>query len=278
MWYLAAEEREIMLKKAKRYFRLYKVLIAQFFKVILQSKVDFLMGLLGFFLTQIMGIAFLYLVFEQIPSLQGWTLDQLIFIYGFAQIPRGIDHLLTDNIWMVAWRLVINGDFDRYMLRPMNIFFQVIAEKLQPDALGELLIGAILIVISLGNGIVIVDAGRILLFVVSVLAGALIYTSIKLFFASLAFWVKISGPFLQVAYEMANFAKYPTEIYAKAIRFIITWVIPFAFVAYLPASFFLKREVSAAVIGIECMIAVVFWCIAYAVFNHGTKVYESAGN
>lgn len=267
-----------MLKKAKRYFRLYKVLIAQFFKVILQSKVDFLMGLLGFFLTQIMGIAFLYLVFEQIPSLQGWTLDQLIFIYGLAQIPRGIDHLLTDNIWMVAWRLVINGDFDRYMLRPMNIFFQVIAEKLQPDALGELLIGAILIAISLGKGIVIVDAGRILLFVVSVLAGALIYTSIKLFFASLAFWVKISGPFLQVAYEMANFAKYPTEIYAKAIRFIITWVIPFAFVAYLPASFFLKREVSAAVIGIECMIAVVFWCIAYAVFNHGTKVYESAGN
>lgn len=267
-----------MLKKAKRYFRLYKVLIAQFFKVILQSKVDFLMGLLGFFLTQIMGIAFLYLVFEQIPSLQGWTLDQLIFIYGFAQIPRGIDHLLTDNIWMVAWRLVINGDFDRYMLRPMNIFFQVIAEKLQPDALGELLIGAILIVISLGKGFVIVDAGRILLFVVSVFAGAVIYTSIKLFFASLAFWVKISGPFLQVAYEMANFAKYPTEIYAKAIRFIITWVIPFAFVAYLPASFFLKREVSAAVIGIECMIAVVFWCIAYAVFNHGTKVYESAGN
>lgn len=278
MWYLAAEEREIMLKKAKRYFRLYKVLIAQFFKVILQSKVDFLMGLLGFFLTQIMGIAFLYLVFEQIPSLQGWTLDQLIFIYGFAQIPRGIDHLLTDNIWMVEWRLVINGDFDRYMLRPMNIFFQVIAEKLQPDALGELLIGAILIVISLGKGFVIVDAGRILLFVVSVFAGAVIYTSIKLFFASLAFWVKISGPFLQVAYEMANFAKYPTEIYAKAIRFIITWVIPFAFVAYLPASFFLKREVSAAVIGIECMIAVVFWCIAYAVFNHGTKVYESAGN
>lgn len=87
-----------MLKKAKRYLRLYRVLITQFFKVILQSKVDFLMGLLGFFLTQVMGIAFLYLVFQQIPSLQGWTLDQLIFIYGFAQIPRGIDHLLTDNI------------------------------------------------------------------------------------------------------------------------------------------------------------------------------------
>lgn len=217
-------------------------------------------------------------IFQQIPSLQGWNLDQLIFIYGFAQIPRGLDHLFTDNIWLVAWRLVINGDFDRYMLRPMNVLFQIIAEKLQPDALGELLVGTILVVISISKGIVIIDAVHILLFFVSILAGALIYTSIKLFFASLAFWLKISGPFLQFAYEMSDFAKYPTEMYSKGIKFLITWVIPFAFVAYLPASFFLKAEVSASIIAIECGIAVVFWCIGYMVFQAGLKIYESAGS
>lgn len=72
------------MKEIKRYLRLYRVLIRQFFKVILQSKVDFLMGLFGFFFTQIMGIAFLYLVFQQIPTLQGWTFDKLVFIYGFG--------------------------------------------------------------------------------------------------------------------------------------------------------------------------------------------------
>ena len=262
----------------KRYLRLYRVLVAQFLKTIMQSRVDFLIGMLGFFFTQVMGIAFLYLVFQQIPDLQGWTLDQLIFIYGFAQIPRGIDHLFTDNIWLVAYRLVINGDFDRYMLRPMNIFFQVIAEKLQPDALGELLIGTILVVRSLTKGIVIVDGLHVALFFVSIFAGALIYTSIKLFFASLAFWLKVSGPFLQIAYDMANFAKYPTEIYSKGVRFLITWVIPFAFVAYLPASFFMKADTSAGVVVIECGIAFVFWWIAYALFHRGTQVYESAGN
>lgn len=266
------------MKKIKRYLRMYRVLVSQFFKVIMQSKVDFLMGLLGFFFTQIMGILFLYLVFNQIPSLQGWTLDQLIFIYGFAQIPRGLDHLFTDNIWLVAWRLVINGDFDRYMLRPMNIFFQVIAEKLQPDALGELLVGTILVIYSMSKGIVIVDGVHIALFIVSIFAGALIYTAIKLFFASWAFWMKVSGPVLYAAYQMADFAKYPTNIYSKAVRFIITWVIPFAFVAYLPASFFLKASASGGVIGIECIIAVIFWIIAYALFLKGTRSYESAGN
>lgn len=263
----------------KRYLRLYRVLIAQFFKVVLQSKVDFLMGLFGFFFSQIAGILFLYLVFEQIPHLQGWSLDQLIFIYGFAQIPRGIDHLFTDNIWLVAWRLVVNGDFDRYMLRPMNVFFQVIAEKLQPDALGELLVGSILVVYAGMRGVAVWSAGKVVLFFVSILAGALIYTSIKLFFASFSFWIKRSGPFLQFAYELANFAKYPTEIYHKGIRFIITWVIPFAFVAYLPASYFLGAGGSGvSVILVECVISVVFWCIAYGVFCRGLRRYESAGN
>ncbi len=264
----------------KRYLRLYRCLISQFFKVVVQSKVDFLMGLFGFFFTQLAGILFLYLVFEQIPDLQGWSLGQLIFIYGFAQIPRGIDHLLTDNIWLVAWRLVINGDFDRYLLRPMNVFFQVIAEKLQPDALGELLVGTILVVYSVVKGVVVLDAVHIAMFVVSVLAGALIYTAIKLLFASLAFWVKRSGPFLQLAYEMAEFAKYPTEVYAKPLRMFITWVIPFAFVAYLPACYFLGTGMGdhIGVIAMECAIAAVFWFIAYGVFRRGITVYESAGN
>lgn len=51
------------MKRMKRYLRLYRVLVAQFLKTIMQSRVDFLIGLLGFFFTQIMGIAFLYLVF-----------------------------------------------------------------------------------------------------------------------------------------------------------------------------------------------------------------------
>lgn len=264
--------------KIKRYFCLYRVLIKQFFKTLVQSKVDFLMGLFGFFFTQVLGIAFLYLIFDKIPNLNGWTLSQLIFIYGFAQIPRGIDHLFTDNIWLVAWRMVVNGDFDRYMLRPMNVFFQIICEKLQPDAVGELLIGTILIIMSLSKGIVIVDGMHIVMFIVSVIAGAVIYTSIKLLFASLSFWIKRSGPFLQVAYEMADFAKYPVEIYSKPIQFILTFVIPFAFVAYFPASYFLIQKSALTTVGIECLIAVILSILAYSIFKIGISKYESAGN
>ncbi|MDO5518389.1 MAG: ABC-2 family transporter protein, partial [Clostridium sp.] len=164
--------------------------------------------------------------------LNGWGFDELLFIYGFAQIPRGIDHLLTDNVWMIAFRLVIRGEFDRYLLRPMNPFFQVISDKFQPDALGELLMGFCLIGISIQKGIVQVTFINIILFIISVLAGALIYTDIKLFFASLAFWVQNSGGILQLAYNMSDFAKYPISIYSKPVRVLLSTLVPFAFVAF----------------------------------------------
>lgn len=262
----------------RRYTRLYKIFATQFLKSLMQSKVDFFIGLLGFFLSQISGIIFLMLVFKQIPDLNGYRFNQLIFIYGFAQIPRGLDHLFTDNIWMLSMRMVIRGEFDRYLLRPMNLFFQLICDRFQADAIGELLVGFALVAISIGNGTVPVTFLNVLLFIISMVAGAVIYTSIKLFFASLAFWIKDSIGILQMGYNFSDFAKYPISIYAKPIRILLTWILPFAFVAFYPASFFLSKMNALSTIGIEVILAFVSWTIAYAVFKKGTTIYESSGN
>ena len=244
----------------------------------MQSKVDFLIGLGGFLISQFAGIAFLYLVFEQIPSMKNWSFEQMRFIYGFAQIPRGLDHLFTDNLWMVAWQMVVKGTFDKYMLRPMNLFFQIVCEKVQMDALGELLIGIIMVVRAVQNGTVQLTPLKILFFLISIIAGAVIYTSVKLFFAATAFWFKDSMPFLNAAYEMADFAKYPIEIYAKPIQIILMTVLPFAFVAYIPSTFFLVNANVLKTIGAECIIAVLFWLVAYGLFQRGLRRYESAGS
>ena len=153
------------MKKLCRYMRLYKIFAVQYIKTTMQSKIDFFIGLGGFLVSQAAGIAFLYLIFEQIPSIRSWSFEQMLFIYGFAQIPRGLDHLLTDNLWMVSWQMVIRGTFDKYMLRPMNIFFQIICETVQFDALGELLIGFALVGRAVANGTVQVTPRNVIFFV-----------------------------------------------------------------------------------------------------------------
>lgn len=266
------------MKGISRYIRLYRIFVVQYIKTILQSKMDFFVGLSGFLISQVTGLAFLYLIFEQIPSMQEWTLEQMLFIYGFSQIPRGIDHLLTDNLWMVGWQMVIKGTFDKYILRPMNIFFQIVCEKVQFDALGELLIGGIFVGRAVIKGVIEVTVLKVLFFGISVIAGAVIYISVKLLFAAMAFWFKDSSPLMTASYEIADFAKYPVQIYSKPIRVVLMTVLPFAFVAYIPSTFFLISANIWKTIGAECAIAGGFWIIAYSVFKRGLNVYESAGN
>lgn len=130
------------------------------------------------------------MVFNNIPSLNGWSFNEILFIYGFANLPRGIDHLLTDNLWLLSGRIIVRGDFDKYLLRPLNPLFFLCADRFQPDAFGELIVGTLLVVYSLSNLTISVGILEILGFILAILGGTVIYTSVKLLFASLAFWIK----------------------------------------------------------------------------------------
>ena len=63
----------------------------------------------------------------------------------FPLIPKGLDHLFFDNLWALGQRLVRKGEFDKYLTRPINPLFHILVETFQIDALGELLVGGILL-------------------------------------------------------------------------------------------------------------------------------------
>ncbi|MCX8132205.1 MAG: ABC-2 family transporter protein [Clostridia bacterium] len=262
----------------KKYIRLYFKFLLQYLKILMEYKGDFFIGLASFFVIQASGIIFIYIIFQRIPHLNGWNFYQIMFIYGFAQLPRGVDHLLTDNIWHLGIRLVLRGDFDRYLLRPLNPLFQIIAEIFQPDAFGELIVGTILVFWSASNMDIDMSALNILLFIVLVLFGALIYTSVKLLFGSFAFWIKQSHSIMWMAYTTSDFAKYPISIYSRVIQWTITFIVPFAFTAFFPASYFIGKSSLLVAAGGTIIVSVVLFAVAYMVWRKGMSIYESTGN
>lgn len=259
-----------------RYFKLQKIFIVQYLKQLMEYKTDFLIGVVGVFLTQALNITFLWIIFSKIPSLYGWSLSQIAFIYGFSLIPKGIDHLLFDNLWNLGKTIIRNGQFDKYMLRPLSPLFQVLVETFQLDACGELIIGIALLAQTVN--IVHWTIWKVFLFFLAIPFATLIYTSIKIIAASIAFWSKQSGSLMYIFYMLNNFAKYPVEIYNFAIRVIISFIIPFAFTAFYPASFFLKGTKGWFNIGGLIVIALLLFVLAMIVWHRGLTVYESSGS
>ena len=260
----------------KKYQRMHLIFIRQYIKQIMEYKVDFVVGVLGVFLTQGLNLLFLNVLFQHIPSLEGWTFQEIAFIYGFSLIPKGLDHLFFDNLWALGQRLVRKGEFDKYLTRPINPLFHILVETFQIDALGELLVGGILLATTATS--IAWTLPKFLIFLVCIPFATLIYTSLKIATASIAFWTKQSGAMIYIFYMFNDFAKYPISIYNSLLRWLISFIVPFAFTAYYPASYFLQGKDGLFNIGGLLLISLIFFCISLKLWDRGLDAYESAGS
>lgn len=266
------------MKNIKRLFRMHRIFVSQELKRMMEYKGDFLVGIAGFLLNQFFNLMFLWIIFSQIPNLMGWSLQEIIFIYGFSLLPKGLDHLFFDNLWSIGYFTVRKGDFDKYLTRPINTYFHVLVEKLQIDALGELLMGIALIGVILPQVAIQWSFTKILLTLVAIIFATFIYVGIKTITGSIAFWTKTSGAITNMFYMVNDFSKYPIDIYNGFVRNMITYVIPFGFTAFFPASYILTGANPLFNIGGTIIAAAVLMAIGIIVWNKGTKAYESAGS
>ena len=262
----------------KRFFRLHRIFISQYLKRLMEYKTDFLMGAVGMLFAQGFQILFLGIIFSGIPHLKGWSFDEVLFIYGFSLIAKSVDHLFFDNLWMVGYRIVRKGDFDKYLTRPVNTLYHVIVENFCVDAFGEMLTCILLLSYAIPRLNLPFYWYTIPLVIVVVIFATMIYTSLKIMTSAIAFWTKASGHITHMLYMTNDFSKYPVTIYNKTVQTIITYVIPFAFTAYFPASYFLTGENGWFCIGGTVVAGSVLFALALFVWSRGIKAYESAGS
>lgn len=265
-------------KETRRAFRLFRIFAAQHMKKLMEYKVDFITGAVSFLLDQVVNIAFLAIIFTGIDNLKGWSYYEILFIYGFSLLPKGLDHLFCDNLWNVGYNIIRKGEFDKYLTRPISPLLHVTVEIFQVDSLGELIVGIALIATSVGKINLPFVWYDVPLALITVLFGMLIYTSIKIILASIAFWTKQSGHIINMIYGMNDFAKYPVEIYSKAVRNGITYIIPFAFTAFYPASYLMRHTNPLFSIGGTVIAGCVLFAIGLLIWHRGLNAYESAGS
>ena len=181
-------------------------------------------------------------------------------------------------MWLISSWLIADGDFDRYLLRPINPLFQVISERFQPDGFGEFVTGVILVIIASIKLSLTFTVDKIIVLIITSISGAFIITSLKMFVASIAFWTKRSGGLLQTIYSFNEFCYYPVTIYNKALQFVLTFILPFALTSYFPATYILGKQNLIWALAIPVGFSVIFTLLSYKTWCSGINHYESAGS
>lgn len=261
------------------YIKLYFTCIKRSIISRLEYKKDLFIALFSFLFSNLCALLSIFFILQAIPSLEGYTLWEVGFFYGFSMIPISLDHLFSDEFWLVAYRRVKEGDMDMYFLRPAPVMFQVFAENFQPEGFGEMILGTALIVVCSFNITFALSFGTIMMMIVASIFGAMIITSLKIIFASFAFVFKSSGPLLQIIYNFTNYAKYPLKIYPQFIRAILIFLLPFGLFISLPVDTLLRGTynpylLSLGIIAVACL----FFALAVRIWTMCIKKYESTGS
>jgi ABC-2 type transport system permease protein len=118
----------------------------------------------------------------------------------------------------------------------------------------------------------------ILLLLVMIVSSGFIFVAVNLFFATFSFWMVDSLPIVWTTFNLSEFARYPLTIYNKAIRFILTWIIPYGFTAFYPSSLFIEHSGYRSVALWSPAVAIVSCLIAYSFWKKGLREFTSTGS
>ena len=241
-------------------------------------KVNVIIGIIAFLFTEATSLFTLYILVSSVPNIDGYDIYQIGMLFGITNMAVGIDHLLTDKLWTVAYWEVKTGKLDHMFLRPLPVLFQVIASEVQLEALGEIIVAVALITLCGSNLTITGGAGAILTVILGILCASVIISSFKILVASLAFKFKRSGPLLQFIYNFSGYTKYPMKIYPKIIQVILTFIIPLGLCLFFPfENLFAPVHNPVLLIASMLLFTSVFTALCLWIWSKLIKTYESTG-
>ncbi|QPC45796.1 ABC transporter permease [Mangrovibacillus cuniculi] len=259
------------------YINMFFRYIAQYMKTRLQYRADLIVEIFSDLLFQAVNLIFILVVFGHTTLLNGWSREEIIFIYGFFLVPFAIFSTFF-NIWDFNERYIVKGEFDRILTRPIHSLFQIILERMELESLFGIVTGIAVMIYAgseLGLDLAWYDP---LIFIVLSLGGALVYAGIFISLASIGFWSDARTSIMPMMYNIGNYGRYPVDIYNRAIRFVLTWILPFAFVGVYPAAYFLGRSEWFGYAFLTPVVGVAFFVLSVVLWNAGVKRYRGAGN
>lgn len=248
-----------------------------YIKIRLSYRADLIVEILSDLLFQGVNLFFLLVVFLHTNLLDGWTESQMLFVYGYFMVPYGI-FTCVFNLWNFTERYIVKGEMDRILTRPAYNLVQLVLENLDPPSLAGSVVGLVIMAWtwpSLDIGFAWYDP---LVFVVLVLGSILVYAGIYMTFTAISFFTDAPTGILPLVWNIQNYGRYPVTIYNRIITVLLTGILPFAFVGFYPAAYFLDRADWGIIALLTPAVGVLFFSLSLWFWNFGVSRYRGAGS
>jgi ABC-2 type transport system permease protein len=246
-------------------------------KVRLAYRGDFLLNAAGDLLVAAVGVIFLWAIFRHVPDIRGWDFSEVLFIWGMAETATGLFFVLFQGLWYVNQRYLLQGELDRVLLRPLDPYLQVLFDNINLEDLPVCGLGLAMMAAALPGlpSFSLAQWAALPVFLagsVAILGGVLTGVS------SVGFRIHHRGTAVGLIYQGAVFNRYPIDVFPTGIQRLMTYVVPFAFTAFYPATWYLGRQEWLAHAFAQPLIGVLSLAVGVGLWKRGLLSYRSPGS
>lgn len=220
------------------------------------------------------GILFMFTHFNEV---EGFTLSQTLLCTSIVMMAFSMTEVFARGFDIFP-RLLGNGEFDRALVRPRGIIFQVLASHMEFARLGIFIQAVAVLCYAIPNSGVVWTPDKILTLFFMIACGAIVFFSLYIVYASFAFFTTEGLEFMNIlTHGGREFGRYPYAVYGKGVLKFLTYIVPLALFQYYPLLYLLDREQSAFYM-FTPLIGVFFIIPCYAFFCIGLRRYKSTGS
>lgn len=176
---------------------------------------------------------FLFTVLSSIEGFAGYSYQQVIvFFLVFNIIDISVQSLFRGVYWFRSLRS--SGNFDLDLLKPLPSFFRPLFGWTDIlDLITLIPLWIYFVWYGAQNGF-LTDFGRIVLFFILFANSLVLASAFHLFICAVCILTTTIDPLVWIYRDLANMARFPTDIYTKGIQFILTFTIPVVILITVP--------------------------------------------
>lgn len=228
------------------------------------------------------GFAFIAVVLSRYPSIAGWTFPEIAVLYALRLLAHAV-YLVPLYMLNELDDLIRNGTFDRFLVRPLNPFLQVLTRRFSVNSVGDTLTAVGVLAYASAIADLRWTPATTLYALAAVLGGALVEGGLAIAISSMSFRFVEVWPARYLADNvLLNFGSYPLSVFGAAAQWVMTWILPVAFIAWVPAAVVLDHReglgVSGTVAWFAPAVGLAWFCLGYQVWRRELRNYASTGN
>ena len=243
----------------------------------MQYKASFLMTTIGQALVSFSTFLSVYFMFTRFNAVDGFTFEQTLLCLSTMLMAFSITEMFARG-FDVFPRMISNGGFDRILVRPRNIIFQILASTMEFSRLGRLIQAIAVFCYAIPNCGVIWTVEKATVVCLMIACGSVIFFSLFIIYAAFTFFTIEGLEFMNILTDGGReFGRYPFSIYGKGVLRFLTYVVPLALFQYYPLQYLIGRE-QGLIYMLSPLIGVLFIVPCLAFFNYGVRKFKSTGS